>query len=131
MRWYTVKFEAKFTGEERYERVQAENEAAARAIIERNHPGATILFIAERTPADPDERAERELADRLKSWAWLALVLWPVGVVTGAIAVVSVCRTRGNYGYDAALASGITVGLHFLVVRPLIAAFILRIGLFG
>ena len=129
MRWYTVKFEAKFTGEERYERVQAENEAGARAVIERNHPGSTILFIAERTPADPDEKAEHQLAERLQGWAWLALLLWPVGVVTGAIAVVSVCRTRGSYGFIAAIISGVAVGLHFVVVRPVFALILIRTGM--
>jgi hypothetical protein len=131
MRWYTVKFEDKFTGEERYERVQAENEAGVMAIIERNHPGATVLTIAERMPTDPLERAERQMDDRLKAWAWLALVLWPVGVATGAIAIVSVCRTRGNYGFNAAIISAVAVGLHFVVVRPVITLFLLRIGLLG
>ena len=131
MRWYAIKFTDKFTGDERYERVQAENEAGAREVIERNHPGATVLTIAERMPADPDEKAERQLANRLKTWAWLALILWPVGVATGAIAIVSVCRTRGHYGFNAAIISAVAVGLHFVVVRPVITLFLLRIGLLG
>lgn len=131
MRWYAIKFTDKFTGDERFERVQAENEAGAREIIERNHPGATVLAIVERMPVDPDEKAERQLADRLKAWAWLALILWPVGVATGAIAIVSVCRTRGNYGFSAAIISAVAVGLHFVVVRPLFVLFLLRSGLFA
>lgn len=131
MRWYAIKFTDKLTGEERYERVQAENEAGAREVIERNHPGATVLAVGERMPADPNQKAERQLADQLQGWAWLALLLWPVGVVTGVIAIVSVCRTRGNYGLTAAIISGVAVGLHFLVVQPLLAVLVLRSGMFG